>query len=133
MSLTDFPLDVLLELTKEFDLPDALNLAATCTLCATVLLSPYLWIASLRRIEQVHNRPLPCAFGTDIVGLPLDALRKIAVHAYKLLKNWHSDAPRVASFRTIELDDSELYDGEVGDGGKIWHIIPIYSQHLWHI
>ncbi|KAJ7610123.1 hypothetical protein FB45DRAFT_336401 [Roridomyces roridus] len=121
MSLTDCPLDVLLELAKELDLPDVLNLAATCTLCATVLSSPYFWMGSLQRIEQVHNRPIPCTPDTDIVGLPLETLREMAVHAYKLVNNWNSDSPRVVSFRSITLDSC----------GVIGSIYPIYGEHLF--
>ncbi|KAJ7610154.1 hypothetical protein FB45DRAFT_1010045 [Roridomyces roridus] len=121
MSLTDCPLDVLLELSKDLDLPDALNLAASSdmhVLCHRLGLPLF-----LDRVPQAHrtSRPLPCTSGTDIVGLPLDTLRKMAVHAYKLLKNWNSDAPRVVSFRSIELDG----------GGKIRRLIPIHGEHLF--
>ncbi|KAJ7610104.1 hypothetical protein FB45DRAFT_942730 [Roridomyces roridus] len=78
-------------------------------------------MGSLRRIEEIHNRPNPCTPGTDIVGLPLETLREMAIRAYKLVDNWDSNTPRVASFHSFDLDG----------GGRIWHIRPIYGEHLF--
>ncbi|KAJ7610210.1 hypothetical protein FB45DRAFT_1122181 [Roridomyces roridus] len=97
--LCDFPLDILLDLAKELNLPDSLHLTATCTACAAVLHSPSFWIESLHQMEKIHKRPIPCEPATDLATLPLDKLRNIAIHAYRLRKNWASDSPRPVATR----------------------------------
>ncbi|KAJ7432024.1 hypothetical protein B0H11DRAFT_2297896 [Mycena galericulata] len=103
MPAVDLPLDILLEITQDLDLPDSLHLAATCNAYMTTLLSPTFWIASLKRIEQIHRRPLPCSPGTDLLSLPLEALRDLAIHAYKLRKNWSSKSPYPVSMRSFAI------------------------------
>ncbi|KAJ7434545.1 hypothetical protein B0H11DRAFT_2118403 [Mycena galericulata] len=105
MSLTESPLDILLEIISHLDLQDSLRLVATCTTCKSLALSPSFWIMALNRMEQVYRRPLPCSPGTDIASLPLAKLEKLAIHAYKLRKNWTSQAPRPISVRTMTIDD----------------------------
>ncbi|KAJ7627101.1 hypothetical protein FB45DRAFT_1059925 [Roridomyces roridus] len=92
MSLPDCPLDIILELAKNLDLTDSLHLAATCTTFAEMRHSPSFWIESLKRMETFHRRPLPCPIGTDLTTLPLDKLRDIAIHAYKLRKDWAAES-----------------------------------------
>ncbi|KAJ7627118.1 hypothetical protein FB45DRAFT_58148 [Roridomyces roridus] len=69
-----------------------------------MLLSPSFWIESLKRMEKFHMRPLPCPISTDITTLPLDKLRDIAIHAYKLRKNWASDLPRPVRVGQFDMD-----------------------------
>ncbi|KAJ7500548.1 hypothetical protein B0H11DRAFT_784311 [Mycena galericulata] len=103
MPAVDLPLDVLLEITQDLDLPDSLHLAATCNAFRTTLLSPAFWIASLKRIEEIHRRPLPCSPGTDLLSLPLETLRDLAIHAYKLRKNRSSESPSPVSMRSFAI------------------------------
>ncbi|KAJ7491397.1 hypothetical protein B0H11DRAFT_1008229 [Mycena galericulata] len=105
MPLQDLPLDIILKITEDQDLPDSLHLLSTCTAFKPIFLSSYFWIASLRRFEQIHRRPLPCSPGTDILSLPLATLRRLAVHAYKLKKNWESEAPVPVSVHSFEIFD----------------------------
>ncbi|KAJ7454616.1 hypothetical protein B0H11DRAFT_2069212 [Mycena galericulata] len=118
MSPAVFPLDVLLEVTRDLDLPDSLHLSATCTGYSAILLSPSFWIATLKRVEQVHRRTLPCSPGTDISALPLVRLRALAIHAYKLRKNWTSDSPHPVSIHSFHLKEDPA------------HTIPIQGTHL---
>ncbi|KAJ7627117.1 hypothetical protein FB45DRAFT_58138 [Roridomyces roridus] len=90
------------------DLADSLHLAATCTTCAQILLSPSLWIQSLKWMKNLHRRPLPCPVGTDITTLPLEKLRDIAIHAYKLRKNWASESPRPVRIGKFEMGFSRI-------------------------
>ncbi|KAJ7617027.1 hypothetical protein FB45DRAFT_933304 [Roridomyces roridus] len=121
LKLSDFPLDILLELGKQLDLPDSLHLAATCTTCAAVLLSPSFWIESLHRMEKIHRRPIPCSPGTDFAALPLDTLRNMAVHAYKLRKNWTFESgPLLATARSFTIRCE----------GYMLHIFPIEGTHM---
>ncbi|KAJ7500611.1 hypothetical protein B0H11DRAFT_1995880 [Mycena galericulata] len=108
MLAVDLPLDILLEITQDLDLPDSLQLAATCSSYMTILLSPTFWIRSLKRIEEIHRRPLPCSPGTDLQSLTLVTLRILAVHAYKLRKNWTSEYPYPVSVRSFEMKDQLL-------------------------
>ncbi|KAJ7610185.1 hypothetical protein FB45DRAFT_336999 [Roridomyces roridus] len=120
LKLPDFPLDVLLEVAKELDLSDSLHLAATCTACAAVLDSPSFWIECLRRMEEIHRRPIPCTPGTDLTVLPLDKLRDVAVHAYKLRKNWASDSALPVTIHSYYI---------AGESDPS-HILPIEGTHM---
>lgn len=84
------------------------NFRQTCTACGPILLSMYFWIMSLKRIEYVHRRPLPCSPGTDILSLPLTALRELAIHAYKLRKSWASESPNPVSVRSFRIVDEPI-------------------------
>ncbi|KAJ7437991.1 hypothetical protein B0H11DRAFT_595851 [Mycena galericulata] len=108
MPLQDLPLDILLEITEELDLQDSLHLVSTCTAFKPIFISSYFWIASLRRFEQMHRRPLPCSPGTDILSLPLTTLRQLAVHAYKLKKNWELEAPVPVSVHSFAISDEPI-------------------------
>ncbi|KAJ7610165.1 hypothetical protein FB45DRAFT_942861 [Roridomyces roridus] len=127
VKLPDLPLDILLELAKQLDLSDSLHLAATCTACAVILHSASFWIESLHRLENIHQRPIPCPPGTDITSLSLDALRNMAVHAYKLRKNWESDSPLLAKTRSFKIAD----EGYVSDVFAIegTHIVVTVLRH----
>ncbi|KAJ7792201.1 hypothetical protein B0H13DRAFT_775133 [Mycena leptocephala] len=118
LSLVDIPLDVLMEISREVDLPDSLHLTATCTTFTPLLLSRYFWIAALNRLENFHRRPPPCPPGTDIPSLPLGALKELTINAYKLRKNLSSESPRPVSVKTIKLEDS------------VTNIIPIPGTRL---
>ncbi|KAJ6566911.1 hypothetical protein B0H19DRAFT_1374290 [Mycena capillaripes] len=106
MSFVDIPLDLLMEISRELDLPDSLHLIATCTTLTSILHSRYFWIAALDRMEKFHRKPPLCSPGLDILTLPLPTLKELAIHAYKLKKNWSSEAPSPVSVQTIEIDDS---------------------------
>ncbi|KAJ7491377.1 hypothetical protein B0H11DRAFT_2277877 [Mycena galericulata] len=108
MNLKDLPLDILLEITEDLDLPDSLHLISTCTEFEPVLRLPHFWIMSLKRIQQIHKRPLPCSPGTDIPALPLHRLRELAIHAYKLRKAWASEAPVPVSFHYFKIQDEPI-------------------------
>ncbi|KAJ7438005.1 hypothetical protein B0H11DRAFT_2105977 [Mycena galericulata] len=108
MNLKDLPLDILLEITEDLDLPDSLHLISTCTEFKPILHLPHFWIMSLKRIQQIHRRPLPCSPGTDIPALPLDRLRELAIHAYKLRKTWASKTPAPVSFHYFKIRDEPI-------------------------
>ncbi|KAJ7145577.1 hypothetical protein C8R44DRAFT_863451 [Mycena epipterygia] len=108
MALSDIPVDVLMEITGYLDLPDSLQLVATCSTCRILAGERYFWIVALNRLEQLHRRPLPCPPGTDITSLPLATLKKFAVHAYKLKKNWASEFPRAVSILRLTTDSNVL-------------------------
>ncbi|KAJ7017170.1 hypothetical protein C8F04DRAFT_1406160 [Mycena alexandri] len=101
MSLTNTPLDVLIEISRELDLSDSIHLISTCSTFTPILLSRYFWISALDRVEHVHRRPLPCYPGLDITSLPLDALKKMAIYAYTLQKNWTAESPRPVRVESI--------------------------------
>ncbi|KAJ7610111.1 hypothetical protein FB45DRAFT_1066311 [Roridomyces roridus] len=119
MSFADFPLDVVLELTKELDLPDALHLAATCSFCAEVLRMPYFWINALTRMDRVNRIPSPCVPETDLTALSLETLREIAIHASKLHRRWSSASPRPVAVHTFDL---------VGD--RVLYLFPIEGKRM---
>ncbi|KAJ7610209.1 hypothetical protein FB45DRAFT_1066375 [Roridomyces roridus] len=120
LNLLDFPFDILLELTKQLDLADSLHLAATCSACAALLQSHSFWIESLHRMENIHRRPIRCEPGTDLTTPPLGVLRQMAVHAYKLRKNWTSDSPLPVTTHSYYIP-GESY---------VSHIFPIEGTHM---
>ncbi|KAJ6566878.1 hypothetical protein B0H19DRAFT_1138789 [Mycena capillaripes] len=105
MAFVDIPLDVVIEISRELDLADSLHLIATCTIFMPILHSRYFWIAALNRLEDVHRRPPPYFPGLDILSLPLASLRELAIHGYKLKKDWSSESPRPISVKIIEMED----------------------------
>ncbi|KAJ7610188.1 hypothetical protein FB45DRAFT_1066361 [Roridomyces roridus] len=120
LQFSDVPLDILLEIAKELDLSDSRHLAATCSACAALLQSPSFWIESLHRMEKIYRRPIPCTPGTDLTFLPLYKLRDMAVHAYKLRKNWASESPLPVTIRSHYIA-GESYSS---------HILPIEGTHM---
>ncbi|KAJ7648868.1 hypothetical protein B0H17DRAFT_1338796 [Mycena rosella] len=54
-------------------------------------------------METVHMQPLPCPFGVDIADMPTEGLRKLAIHAYSLKRNWSSARAIPASVRKFKL------------------------------
>ncbi|KAJ7453336.1 hypothetical protein B0H11DRAFT_2201050 [Mycena galericulata] len=111
MSLAIVPLDVILELTFFLDLQDSLRLLATCSAFVSLSSTKDFWFKTLDRIQNAHMQPLPCPFGVDISGLPIEALRKLAIHAYTLRRNWTSDQPVPVSVREFPLGENclEIY------------------------
>ncbi|KAJ6514648.1 hypothetical protein DFH09DRAFT_1196517 [Mycena vulgaris] len=105
MSLSGLPLDAILELTFFLDLEDSVRLLATCTSFQTLLSLKDFWLKTLHRMESVHMQPLPCPFGVDVPHLPTERLRKLAIHAYFLKKNWASDRAIPVSVRTFALGE----------------------------
>ncbi|KAJ7610128.1 hypothetical protein FB45DRAFT_1122044 [Roridomyces roridus] len=126
-----FSLDVVLELTKELDLLDALNLALTCSLCAELLRSPYFWISTLTRMDRINRIPLPCVPGTDLSALPLETLREIAIHAYKLHHRWSSPAPLPVSFRRFEINDEDISDFHPIEGARMVVTVSLNCVACW--
>ncbi|KAJ7727551.1 hypothetical protein DFH07DRAFT_851746 [Mycena maculata] len=101
--LAEIPLDIILEVTSFLDLQDSLRFIATCSSFHSLASTKDLWFKTLDRIQNAHMQPLPCQFGTDISSLPIAALRKLAIHAYALKKNWSSDRAIPVSVRTFPL------------------------------
>ncbi|KAJ7732468.1 hypothetical protein DFH07DRAFT_780910 [Mycena maculata] len=91
----DLSLDALFEITGDLELPDSIHLAAV-------------GISSRPREEQINRRPLPCPPHLDIPSLPLVALRGLAIHAYKLRRNWSSQSPSPVSTHSFEINNKPL-------------------------
>ncbi|KAJ7436501.1 hypothetical protein B0H11DRAFT_2110391 [Mycena galericulata] len=108
MSLAIVPLDVILELTFFLDLQDSLRLLATCSAFVSLSSTKDFWFKTLDRIQNAHMQPLPCPYGVDISGLPIEALRKLAIHAYTLRRNWTSDRLVPVSVRKFPLGEDCL-------------------------
>ncbi|KAJ7473324.1 hypothetical protein FB451DRAFT_1249005 [Mycena latifolia] len=109
MTFVDIPLDVLLEITRDLDLPDSLHLVATCKKCNALLSSPSFWIIALNRMKQIHRRPLPCSPRLAISSMPLESLREKAIHTYKLKKNWALESPSPTSVHSLTIEDGLLH------------------------
>ncbi|KAJ7648861.1 hypothetical protein B0H17DRAFT_1338793 [Mycena rosella] len=103
MSLATVPLDVILELTFFLDLQDSLHLLSTSTSLQSLLSLKDFWLKTLGRMEKVHMQPLPCPFGVDIADMPTEGLRKLAIHAYSLKRNWSLARAIPASIRKFKL------------------------------
>ncbi|KAJ7610105.1 hypothetical protein FB45DRAFT_1066306 [Roridomyces roridus] len=132
MSFADFPLDVVLELTKELDLEDALHLAATCSLCAQVLQSPSFWISALTRMDRINRIPLPCVPGTKLAGLSLESLREMAAHAFKLHRRWSSPAPLPESCRTFHMSTAlDVSDFHAIEGARMVVTVSLNRIACW--
>ncbi|KAJ7281362.1 hypothetical protein C8J57DRAFT_73888 [Mycena rebaudengoi] len=124
--MAEIPLDVVLELTCFLDLQDSVHLLATCTSYRSLLSSRDFWLKSLERMEKFHRKPIPSA-AANISALPLEDLRTIVAHTYKLMKNWASDHPAPVSVRRFDL----------GTISPDYELCPIPGTHLivtssWH-
>ncbi|KAJ7145579.1 hypothetical protein C8R44DRAFT_863453 [Mycena epipterygia] len=108
MALNDVPMDILMEIAGQLDLPDSLQLVATCSTCRNLAGEQYFWIMALNRMENLHRRSLPCPPGTDITSLPLATFQEFAIHAYKLRKNWASEFPQAVSVRRLVTEPNLL-------------------------
>ncbi|KAJ7681681.1 hypothetical protein B0H17DRAFT_1075881, partial [Mycena rosella] len=102
-SLATVPLDVILEVTFFMDFQDSLHLLATSKSLQSPLSLKDLWVKILGRMEKVHMQPLLCPFGVNIPDLLMEGLRKLAIHAYSLKKNWSSARAIPASVRKFKL------------------------------
>ncbi|KAJ7289331.1 hypothetical protein C8J57DRAFT_430006 [Mycena rebaudengoi] len=110
------PLDVVLDISAILDLQHSLRLLATCKNYRSLSSSKAFWLGALKRITEVHRRPLPCPNATDLSTIALDKLREMAIRAYRLMQNWSAENPTPVSTRTFQIpssDHRELRD----DGG----------------
>ncbi|KAJ7247571.1 hypothetical protein C8J57DRAFT_1673892 [Mycena rebaudengoi] len=103
MRLTEIPLDVILVLTYFLDLHDSVHLLVTCSSFKALFSLKDFWFKSLDRIQTVHLQLLPCPVGVNIFNMPIDALRKLAIHAYSLKRNWSSERALPVSVNTLAL------------------------------
>ncbi|KAJ7181422.1 hypothetical protein C8R43DRAFT_270839 [Mycena crocata] len=103
MSLAEIPLDAILELTFFLDLQDSIRLLLTCRAFESLFSLKDFWLKTLDRIHIVYRQPLPCPPEVDLAALLTDDLRKIAIHAYSLKKNWSVERPVPVSVHTFPL------------------------------
>ncbi|KAJ7881771.1 hypothetical protein B0H14DRAFT_3128974 [Mycena olivaceomarginata] len=129
--LAEIPLDVTLEITRFLDLHDSFHLLTTCSYFEWLLSSKDFWLKTLDRIRIIHLQPLPCPVGTAIVDMPVDSLRRLAIHAYSLKKNWSVDGARPRSVLTISLGD-DYNQICVIPGTKIVVTNSNYQLACWH-
>ncbi|KAJ6566712.1 hypothetical protein B0H19DRAFT_1066997 [Mycena capillaripes] len=104
MEFVEIPLDAILEISCFLDFRDAFHLLVTCSSLESLLSLKDFWLKTLVRFQTVHLLPLPCPIGANIFDMPVDALRKLAIHAYTLKKNWTTERATPVSIRTITLD-----------------------------
>ncbi|KAJ7289324.1 hypothetical protein C8J57DRAFT_1459359 [Mycena rebaudengoi] len=100
------PLDVVLEISASMDLQHSLRLLATCKDYQLLSFSKAFWFRALKRIADVHRRPLPCPGATDLSTMALDKLREMAIRAYTLIQNWSAENPTPVSVRTVQFQMS---------------------------
>ncbi|KAJ7289319.1 hypothetical protein C8J57DRAFT_1459356 [Mycena rebaudengoi] len=111
MSQTEIqiPLDVVLEISANMDLQHSLRLLATCKDYQSLSSSKAFWFRALKRITDVHRRPLPCPGSTDLSTMALDKLREITIRAYTLMQNRSAEKPTPVSTRIIQLQTNLDY------------------------
>ncbi|KAJ7289317.1 hypothetical protein C8J57DRAFT_1459355 [Mycena rebaudengoi] len=100
----EIPLDVVLEISARMNLQHSLRLLATCKNYQSLSSSKAFWLGALKRITDVHRRPLPCPSATDLSTIALDKLREMAIHAYTLMKNWLAENPTPVSARIVQTN-----------------------------
>ncbi|KAJ7069446.1 hypothetical protein C8F01DRAFT_1112770 [Mycena amicta] len=103
--LHEWPEDVLLELARELDVSDLINLLSTCRSLRALQDHRTLWLDAITRIQRVQHHPLPLFTLTDAVDLPLSQLQAIVQRTNRLLRNIRSDVPRPVWTRTISLGE----------------------------
>ncbi|KAJ7486816.1 hypothetical protein FB451DRAFT_1391699 [Mycena latifolia] len=99
--MSGMPLDVILDVANELDLPDSVHLVSTCSTYRSLVSSRNFWIKALYRIRYVRRQPLPCSSAVDISTLPLAILQEMAQHAHKLDKKWSQESISPVSVRTL--------------------------------
>ncbi|KAJ7289322.1 hypothetical protein C8J57DRAFT_429919 [Mycena rebaudengoi] len=104
MSQTEIqiPLDVVLEISARMDLQHSLRLLASCKEYQSLSSSKTFWFRTLKRITDVHRRPLPCPDAIDLSTMALDKLREMAIRAYTLMQNWSAENPTSVSACTVQ-------------------------------
>ncbi|KAJ7924128.1 hypothetical protein B0H13DRAFT_2315738 [Mycena leptocephala] len=105
MAWAGMPLDVILEITPFLDLHDSIHPLVTCSSFESLLSLKDFWLKTLDRIQTVHMQPLPWPPGVNLFDMPIEALRKFAIHAYSLKKNGSSERAIPVSVRSIDLGD----------------------------
>ncbi|KAJ7289318.1 hypothetical protein C8J57DRAFT_1213670 [Mycena rebaudengoi] len=96
------PLDVVLEISARMDLQHSLRLLVTCKEYQSLSSSKTFWFRTLKRITDVHRRPLPCPGAIDLSTMALDKLREMAIRAYTLMQNWSAENPTPVSACTVQ-------------------------------
>ncbi|KAJ7289309.1 hypothetical protein C8J57DRAFT_1213660 [Mycena rebaudengoi] len=111
MSQTEIqlPLDVVLEISASMDLQHSLHLLATCKEYQSLSSSKAFWFRALKRITDVHRRPLPCPGATDLSTMALKELREMVIRAYTLMQNWSAEKPTPVSARIVQLQTNIDY------------------------
>ncbi|KAJ7486856.1 hypothetical protein FB451DRAFT_1554041 [Mycena latifolia] len=101
--MSGMPLDVILDVANELDLPDSVHLVSTCSTYRSLVSSRNFWIKALYRIKYVRRQILPCSSAVDISTLPLATLQEMAQHAHKLDKKWSQETISPVSVRTLAV------------------------------
>ncbi|KAF7298715.1 hypothetical protein MIND_00819000 [Mycena indigotica] len=108
-SLASWPHDVLLTLGQELNICDLFSLLATCRALRALEDYRTLWIAAVHRIRYTQLHPLPLAQDESISSLPLARLQTLARQTNRLLRNWHSDAPRPVWTRSFHIGKQAMF------------------------
>ncbi|KAF7298713.1 F-box domain-containing protein [Mycena indigotica] len=108
-SLAGWPDDVLLRLGQELDICDLISFLATCRALRALQDYRTLWITAVHRIRYTQLHPLPLAQNESISSLPLARLQILARQTNRLLRNWHSDAPRPAWTRSFSIGQGPIF------------------------
>ncbi|KAF7371314.1 F-box domain-containing protein [Mycena sanguinolenta] len=120
MSLAEFPQDLLIELTKQLDIQELLNLLATCRVLCKLQHERSLWLDALIRIKEVDYQPLPLSTAIPLEKLFTNQLQDVARQALRLRKNLQSDKPR----------HFQLHSFSVRTSPRIKNIFFIPGTHL---
>ncbi|KAJ7289336.1 hypothetical protein C8J57DRAFT_1277429 [Mycena rebaudengoi] len=104
MSRTEIqiPLDIVLEISASMDLQHSLRLLATCKDYQSLSSSKAFWVRALKRVTDVHRRPLPCPSATEPSTMALEKLREMAIRAYTLMQNWSAENPTPVNTHTVK-------------------------------
>ncbi|KAJ7655579.1 hypothetical protein DFH06DRAFT_1200456 [Mycena polygramma] len=93
MIFIDLPRDILLEVLKFSELPDALSLLSTCSSIYSLYNQRSFWISVLETTRA--KSPIGCPPHADLSLYGLEALRVLAVSWLRLQGNWSQSFPQI--------------------------------------
>ncbi|KAJ7123633.1 hypothetical protein C8R44DRAFT_735273 [Mycena epipterygia] len=123
MGFTELPQDVLLELAKQLDVADLMNVLAvramsgsdaivsdrsfkTCHLVREIQFQRTFWIDAAARITAVQMQPLPLSNADELDKLSLQQLQDTVRRANRLTHNFRSDNPHPVRTRNLAIEFS---------------------------
>ncbi|KAJ7453285.1 hypothetical protein B0H11DRAFT_278065 [Mycena galericulata] len=102
--LLEIPLDILLDISLQLDLADAIALLSTSQSLRKVMSEKYFWIQTLTRLRREQLHPIAVPLCSDLPTLSLLELQEAGKRTNRLMKNWKTAKPTMESIRKMYVD-----------------------------
>ncbi|KAJ7458331.1 hypothetical protein B0H11DRAFT_2243032 [Mycena galericulata] len=102
--IRDLPLDLILEISLQLELADAIALFSTCHSLRKFMSEKSFWIRALTRVRREEMHPIAVPLCSDLSTLSLLDLQKAGKRTNRLMKNWMTPTPTMESIREMHVD-----------------------------